>query len=267
MRIEFTKMHGAGNDYVYVNCLGSEKLPFDPAALARAVSPRRYSVGADGLVLICRADGADAFMRMFNADGSEGKMCGNAIRCVTRYLYDRGLCPRREMTIMTLSGEKRTAVNPDGSVTVEMGEARFGGHIRAARRGRAWDVTRVSPGNPHAVCFTERVDSFGLEALGPAFENAAVFGERVNAEFAELTDKGVKMRVWERGSGETLACGTGACAAVAAAVRLGRLPPDRETPVRLRGGTLYVTCTADFRLRLTGDAVAVYDGVYDYAEN
>ena len=268
MRIEFTKMQGAGNDYVYVDCLKYGAPPFDPTALARAVSPRRRSRGADGLVLICPTDEADAFMRMFNADGSEGRMCGNAIRCVARYLYDRGICPRRDMTILTLSGVKRTTVLPDGGVTVDMGKAEFGDRLRAALRGRAWEVTRVSTGNPHAVCFTERIDRLDLETLGPAFENAPVFGGRVNAEFAEIigTDE-LKMRVWERGSGETEACGTGACAVTAAAVKAGLLPPDTEITVHLKGGDLRVLCRPDYRLFLTGDATKVYDGVYEYAED
>lgn len=268
MKIEFTKMHGAGNDYVYVNCLDFDRLPFDPCLLAKTVSLRRYSIGSDGLVLICRDEKADAYMRMFNADGSEGMMCGNAVRCVARYLYDRGYCKKSDISIMTASGLKKTKINSDKSVTVDMGYALLGERSKLAICGRIWDVMRVSTGNPHAVCFCGDIDRLDLETIGPAFENAGPFGERVNAEFVKPAGGNrVKMRVWERGSGETLACGTGACASVAAAVKAGYLQFSTENEVELRGGTLRVVCTPDYRIYLTGDAVTVYDGVFEYAEN
>ena len=275
--LSFTKMHGAGNDYIYFNCLERELA--DPAAVAVALSPRRHAVGADGIVLICPSSVADAKMRMFNADGSEGKMCGNAIRCVARYLVERVGGFKDELTVETLSGIKRLTVNRDGdgafsSVSVEMGRAILEGRsIPVDADGlirdypltvgrKTWDITAVSMGNPHAVTFVKDTRRLSLEKIGPLFENHPFFPDRVNTEFVRVIDATeVEMRVWERGSGETLACGTGACAAVVAACINGKCPFDLPVTVRLPGGCLSVECRSDLTLTLTGDAAFVFDGV------
>ena len=278
MRIEFTKMHGIGNDYIYVNCLQKE-LP-DPAQAARAMSARRFSVGADGLVMICASDHADAKMRMFNADGSEGRMCGNAIRCVGKYLYEHGLVPKEQMVIETLSGDKRLTLKTDGgqvsAVGVDMGRASFAPQDIPAcsesplidaplsMQGADYRVTALSVGNPHQVIFTEGIDHLPLDKLGPGLENHPLYPERINTEFAQVTGPAaIKMRVWERGSGETFACGTGACATVAAAVKLGLVPADTEVTVTLLGGALRIRCDRDYNLYMTGPAATVYEGVYE----
>ena len=280
MRIHFTKMHGCANDYIYVNCL--DGIPFEPGRLSALMSPRHFSVGADGLVLICRSETADAKMRMFNLDGSEGKMCGNAIRCVGKYLYDNGLTDKTELDIETLSGIKHLSLSvTEGKaslVTVDMGYA----VLRAAEIpvvsesetvigsplsvcGTEYRITCVSMGNPHAVTFVPDTDTLDLEKIGPVFEHHPMFPERVNTEFIEILDRSnLKMRVWERGSGETWACGTGACAAVTAAVVNGYCDAEKPVTVHLIGGRLTITVSKDFRVRLTGGATKVYEGVYEY---
>ena len=276
-QFHFTKMQGAGNDYLYFNCLEKE-LP-DPEKIAVALSPRHHAVGADGIVLICRSGVADAKMRMFNADGSEGNMCGNAIRCVARYLVERVGGFSDVLSIETLSGIKRVTVNRDGngaflSATVEMGRAKLDGRsIPVDADGlirdyplpvgnRNWAITAVSMGNPHAVTFVKDTRRLNLEKIGPLFENHPFFPDRVNTEFVRVIDATeVEMRVWERGSGETLACGTGACAAVVAACINGKCPFDLPVTVRLPGGCLSVECRSDLTLTLTGDAAFVFDGV------
>ena len=281
MKIHFTKMHGCGNDYIYVNCLERE-LP-EPGKVSAAMSPRRSSVGADGLVMICSSGVADAKMRMFNLDGSEGKMCGNAIRCVGKYLYDNRLTTKTELTVETLSGIRRLTLHVEKdrvrSVTVDMGRADFraeaipavfmgSGEIVNAPvsvRGDGYRVTCVSMGNPHAVLFLPEVDTLPLETVGPDFENHENFPERINTEFIQILDRThLKMRVWERGSGETHACGTGACAAAAAAVKNGHCDFDAPITVHLLGGDLTVTVRKDYGIFLSGSAVKVYDGVYEY---
>lgn len=282
MKIEFTKMHGIGNDYIYVNCM--EKELDDPSGLAVAMSARRFSVGADGLVMICASAHADAKMRMFNADGSEGKMCGNAIRCVGKFLYDNRIITKKEITIETLSGDKQLVLETEGApgedtvrrVSVAMGQASFAPldipaasdkpMIDAPLRvdGQDYHVTALSVGNPHQVIFMEEIDSLPLEKIGPAFENHALYPERINTEFVQVTGKStLKMRVWERGSGETFACGTGACATVAAAVKLGLVPAGADIEVTLIGGVLTIRCDENFHLQMTGPAAKVYDGVYE----
>ena len=283
-RIAFTKMHGAGNDYIYID-LYSSPLDFDPADLARKMSPRHFSVGADGLVLILPSEVADARMRMFNLDGSEGKMCGNAIRCVAKYLSDHGLVKKDVLTIETLSGIKTLRLFYEKgvvtSVSVDMGKATFtpseipvlykGTEMIEAPvvvLGKEVKMTAVGMGNPHAVIFTEGVDELDLEKIGSHYENLAVFPERVNTEFVEvLGARLLKMRVWERGSGETYACGTGACATVAAAVKTGRAPIGEPITVRLIGGDLTITVDKDYRVTMTGGATEVYQGVYAYDED
>lgn len=274
----FTKMHGCGNDYIYFNCF--DGVPPEPGKLAEELSRRRFSVGGDGIVLICPSDVADAKMRMFNADGSEGKMCGNAIRCVGKYLYDNGMVSSEKLEIETLSGIKTLFLHISGgkvdTVTVDMGAPVFEtalipallpcekavGYEHDYACGR-YRITCVSMGNPHAVIFTDGIDSMDLEKYGPVFENDPAFPERVNTEFVEPVDSAtLKMRVWERGSGETLACGTGACAAVCAAAENGLVPQGKEITVRLRGGELYITYTGNTVL-MRGEAVKVYDGTLE----
>lgn len=279
MQIKFTKMHGCANDYIYVNCL--EGMDFDPNALAAEVSPRHFSVGADGLVCICPSEVADAKMRMFNLDGSEGKMCGNAIRCVGKYLYDNGICVKDSISIETLAGVKTLSLHAQGgkvnSVSVNMGCATFEAAdlpmsqdheaikqpIEVA--GKTWEFTGVSVGNPHAVILCDEIDSLELDKIGPLFENNELFPERVNTEFIQVLDsKHLKMRVWERGSGETYACGTGACASVAACVRNGICPVCENIQVDLTGGKLTIISDKEYNLTMTGPAVKVYEGVYEY---
>ena len=282
MKLYFTKMHGIGNDYVYVNCMQGQ--PADPNALARLVSPRHFSVGSDGLILICKSDVADVKMRMFNADGSEGKMCGNGIRCVGKYIYDYGLIERSRtsVTIETLSGIKQLFLNVNqkgvvDSVKVCMGKAALQPHeipVKADSpmihqpvlvNGETYFLTAVSMGNPHAVCFMDNIDTLNLEKLGPQFEHLSIFPERVNTEFVTIIDQThLQMRVWERGSGETYACGTGACATVVAAVLNGYCTYGAEVTVDLIGGSLRVIYDKDGTVYMTGPAQKVYDGVYEY---
>ncbi len=280
MKINFTKMHGIGNDYIYIDCF--KETVEDPSALSVKMSPRHFSVGADGLVLICPSDVADAKMRMFNADGSEGKMCGNAIRCVGKYLYDSGMVGKTDIKIETLSGIKELSLflGDDGKVTgarVYMGKAAtapkevpvlLGAKMKlypVQVQGKSYRLTAVSMGNPHAVCFDCDPDEVDLEKIGPDFENHPLFPERVNTEFAKVLDRHtIKMRVWERGSGETYACGTGACATVVAAVMCGYCPYDEDVTVKLRGGDLVIRYCSDGGVYMSGDAEKVYDGVYEY---
>ena len=272
--MHFTKMHGAGNDYIYVNCFGGE--PADPSALAVRLSDRHKGIGADGLVLICKSGVADAKMRMFNADGSEGKMCGNAIRCVGKYLYDRGMTEKRDLSIETLSGVKQLRLFvEDGKVTsarVDMGAAVFdparipvllpGSAVIGERvhiAGGVHTITCVSMGNPHCVVFAAP-EELDLEKIGPAFENSPLFPERINTEFVRVLRKNeLKMRVWERGSGETWACGTGACAVAVAAVLNGCADMNTPITVHLRGGDLVITYTGE-TVYMTGGATLVFWG-------
>lgn len=279
-KIPFVKMQGAGNDYIYIDCF-KNKID-DPAALARVMSPRRHSVGADGVILICPSDKADVKMRMFNLDGSEGKMCGNGIRCVGKYACENGLAEPPEITVETLSGIKRLTVHPENgtvrTVSVEMGVADFcTEHIPViytekqminaplTAGEKQYRITAVSMGNPHAVIFCDEVAALDLEAIGPLFEHHASFPEGVNTEFIRvISEAELEMRVYERGSGETLACGTGACAAVAAAVKNRLCRPDSEVTVHLLGGDLFITCRTDGSLLMRGGAEKVYEGVFSY---
>ena len=252
MKMEFSKMHGCGNDYVYVNCM--EKEVPNPGAVSEYVSHRRFGIGSDGLILIMPSDKADFRMRMFNADASEGKMCGNGIRCVAKYVYDKGLTDKTTFTIETLSGIKTIDVTlKDGKVaeaSVDMGKPvlkctdipMISDHFVFVDQGLviAEDVvyngTAVSMGNPHFVTFVDDVDSLDLEKLGPLFEHHKLFPEGVNTEFVQVIDKNtVKFRVWERGSGETWACGTGTGATETALNQLGICPPGAYVNVALLG--------------------------------
>ena len=278
--LKFTKMHGIGNDYVYVNCF--KETVSDPEKLSIFVSDRHFGVGSDGLVLIMPSDKADFRMRMFNADGSEGMMCGNATRCIGKYVYDNGMTDKTDITLETKSGIKRLKLFvKDGkveTVLVDMGKA----IIKPADipvkseldtfisqkitvNGKEETVTCVSMGNPHCVLFTDTpVDTIELEKIGPYFENHELFPERINTEFANiLDDHTVKMRVWERGSGETWACGTGACAAAVAACLNGYCKQGEEITLKLRGGDLAITYNEDGTVLMRGPAAKVFDGELD----
>lgn len=279
MTRKFYKMHGCGNDYVYFDCLDE---PFaDPEKAAVRLSDRHFGIGGDGIVLICPSEIADAKMRMFNADGSEGKMCGNAIRCIGKYLYDFFRTNKTVLKIETLSGVKTLRLNVENgktqSVEVGMGapilEAKQipvalegdgeGGKIVARETeiaGGRYAITCVSMGNPHCVVFTENPYALELEKIGPLFENAPIFPDRVNTEFVRVVGKNeLDMRVWERGSGETWACGTGACAAAVAAVLNGFAGKGEEVSVRLRGGTLKIRWD-EGGVYMTGGATLVFSG-------
>lgn len=276
-QLHFTKMHGIGNDYIYVHC--PDGLDFDPCAVAKKLSPRHTSVGADGLVLMLPSDTADYTMRMFNADGSEGGMCGNAIRCVGKYLYDNGILRKTRMRIETKTGIRDLEVYPDDgdkvvSVKVDMGQAsldpRDVPHAMPEPMintpvDTPWGTFRATAlmvGNPHAVIWTDDVSAFPLNELGAHWQRDPLFPQRVNMEVARvIDDRTLEMRVYERGSGETYACGTGASATVAAAVLCGCCKPDTDVTVRLVGGELTIRCTPDLHLYMTGTATKVYDGV------
>jgi diaminopimelate epimerase len=280
--MRFTKMQGTGNDYVYVNCF-DQPIPSDPAKLARQVSDRHFGIGADGLILICPSESADARMRMFNADGSESEMCGNGIRCVAKYVYDHGLCPKKSLRIETGRGVLALDLDVAGDrvrrVRVDMGEpilepgrvptrlpgnpAVLGGaaaHVLLSVAEDSFMVTCVSMGNPHCVLFVDRVSDDLVHTFGPLVEINRNFPNRVNVEFVEvLSPTELRMRVWERGSGETLACGTGACAVCVAAVLTGRT--DRKVVIHLRGGDLELEWKANNNhVYLTGEAVEVFSG-------
>lgn len=276
MKLKFTKMHGCGNDYIYFNCFAQEVA--DPEALSIRLSDRHFGIGGDGIVLICPSETADAKMRMFNADGSEGKMCGNATRCIGKYMYDHGMIDKPEMTLETLSGIKvlkMTAENGTiASVTVDMGKAIlkpadipacYDGDTAVAVPlevdGVPYAVTCVSMGNPHCVVFVDDdVNTLDLPKIGPSFERHEKFPERINTEFIRvIDDHTLQMRVWERGSGETWACGTGACAAAVAAVLNGYCPKGEDILVHLRGGDLTIRYTDDAVL-LSGSATTVFEG-------
>ncbi len=279
-KIKFTKMHGIGNDYIYINCF--EQKVENPNELAIKMSPRRFSVGADGVILICPSDVADAKMRMFNLDGSEGKMCGNGIRCVGKYIYDNNIAHQSVVTVETLSGIKTLEIadkcGKAETITVDMGTPELTpSKIPAVAEGNAiinqpitvagrqYRITAVSMGNPHAVVFCDEIDSLNLEKIGPDFEHHAMFPEQVNTEFIRVINKNtLQMRVWERGSGETLACGTGACASVVAAVKNGYCKQNEEITVHLAGGDLFITYAADGRVFMRGGAEKVFDGEYEF---
>ncbi len=272
-RLRFTKMHGIGNDYVYVDCFSQPVT--DPAALARRVSPRRTAVGSDGLILICPSHVADCRMEMYNADGSRGERCGHGIRCVGKYVSDHGLVPKETLRVETDAGIKlltlRTRAGHVDAVTVDMGEPILDGpRIPVAAEGRVinapldvdgktYHVTCVSMGNPHCVLFVPSVDDLALEQLGPRFEQHPFFPKRVNTEFVKvISRKELRMRVWERGSGETAACGTGACAVLVATVLNDK--SERRAVVHLNGGDLEIEWNADNHVFMTGPAEEVFSG-------
>jgi diaminopimelate epimerase len=275
--LKFYKMQGIGNDYVYINCF--EKDIENPNELSVKVSDRHFGIGSDGLILLRPSKAADLKMSMFNADGSEGRMCGNGIRCVGKLAYMLGLVNSESITVETLSGIKLLKLNVvDGkviSVRVDMGSPTLEREkvpviyseprvVNAPIRvgGKEYRITCVSMGNPHAVIFTENIDDIEIEKIGPLFEKNPIFPESVNTEFVEiLGSKDLKMRVWERGSGETLACGTGACAVTVAACINGISPRNEDINVHLRGGVLTIKCTND-SVWMTGPAELVFTGTY-----
>ena len=277
--MKFTKMQGIGNDYVYVNCF--EETVADPERVSEIISDRHFGIGADGLVLIMPSDKADFRMRMFNADGSEGNMCGNATRCIGKFVYDNHLTDKTSITLETRSGIKKLTLYPENgkvkTVLVDMGKAvlkpadipmNVSGDTFINKPitvdGKEVFITAVSMGNPHAVTYVDDVDSLELEKIGPSFENHPLFPERVNTEFIKILDEStMQMRVWERGSGETWACGTGACAATAASVLNGYFPHDKEITVKLRGGDLFITYKSDGTVLMRGPAEAVFTGEID----
>ncbi len=276
--MRFTKMHGAGNDYVYINCF-EERFPADVAALAIEVSNRHFGIGGDGLVLICPSEVADARMRMFNADGSEAEMCGNAVRCVAKYLYDHGIVRREAFTIETGRGVLTLLCEVDNGrvrqVRVNMGAPILKSadipttlpgdppiRQKLSAAGREFEVTCVSMGNPHCVTFVDEINDDWVLRVGPAVERHSAFPRRTNAEFIQVVSPTeFRMRVWERGSGETLACGTGACASAVAGVLAGRT--QRQVTAHLRGGDLHLEWAASGEVFLTGPATEVFSGVFE----
>ena len=265
--MKFTKMQGLGNDYVYVNCF--EETVNDPEKLAIAVSDRHFGIGSDGLILITPSEVADCRMRMFNEDGSEGSMCGNGIRCVGKYAYDHGIVDKPQISVETLGGIKyldmRIADGKVKTVKVDMGIPQLTSELpeKIQVDGKKLEFTGIDVGNPHAVYYVDDVDSLDLKKIGPAFEMHERFPDRVNSEFIRVIDRRhLQMRVWERGSGETWACGTGACAAVTAAVLNGFCPRDEDVTVHLRGGDLTIRYT-EGAVYMTGRAVKVFDGGWD----
>jgi diaminopimelate epimerase len=273
--MKFTKMQGLGNDYVYVNCL--DQTIDNPKEVARFVSDRHFGIGSDGLVLIMKSDNADFRMRMFNSDGSEAEMCGNAIRCVGKYVFDNKLTQSTKIKIETLSGIKilDMSVREDKVylVTVDMGEPILNPKNIPVVSDKelfvsepvtiddiVYMVTCVSMGNPHAISYVKDVQNFPLEVTGPKMETNKLYPKKINSEFVQVIDRNtLKMRVWERGAGETLACGTGACAVLVASVLNGL--SERKATIKLLGGDLIIEWNeADNHVYMTGPAVKVFDG-------
>ena len=278
--MKFTKMHGIGNDYIYINGFEGDIVPEEMIEEIVAMSDRHKGIGGDGVIFIMSSDVADAKMRMFNADGSEGKMCGNGIRCVGKYIYEHDISHNNPLKIETASGIKtlnlEVAQGKVESVTVDMGSPILDPKLIPVDldveqvinyplvvNGQEYMITCVSMGNPHCVIFTEGIDYLDLESIGPLFENNPIFPERTNTEFIEIIDdKTMKMRVWERGSGETLACGTGASASVVAAIYNNIFTRNQEIKVILKGGELYITLTSDNHVFMRGSATEVFTGEY-----
>ncbi len=275
-RLKFTKMHGAGNDYIYINCF--EETVKNPEKLAIKVSDRHFGIGSDGLILISPSDKADFKMNIYNADGSEGMMCGNGIRCVSKYVYDNGMTDKDEISVETRSGIKLIKMNVENgkvvSARVNMGEpileaekipTKFDGENVIRQKltidEKEYEVTCVSMGNPHCIVYVDDVKNIDLEKIGPKFENNEMFPERINTEFVHVvSDTELDMRVWERGSGETLACGTGSCAVTVASVLCGYCKRNTEIKINLLGGTLTDIWTDGGDVYMTGPAATVCTG-------
>ena len=278
--MKFTKMQGIGNDYVYVNCF--EETIADPSAVARFDSDRHFGIGSDGLILVKPSDVADCEMDMYNLDGSQGAMCGNGIRCVAKFAYDHGIVNKKNITVNTKSGIKYLDLDiKDGKVSSV--KVNMGSPILTAKmipvvsdkeqvinqpldvNGTIWNITAVSMGNPHAVTYMEDVNSLDIEKVGPMFENHINFPDRINTEFVKVIDRRtLQMRVWERGSGETLACGTGACAVAVASTLNGLVDEDVPITVKLLGGDLQILWNRQENLvYMTGPATTVFEGEID----
>ena len=279
MEIKFTKMHGCGNDYVYINCFEQEIS--SPGKLSMILSDRRYSIGGDGIILICKSEIADAKMRIFNKDWSEGKMCGHGIRCVAKYLFDHGIVKEKSgIKIETLSGVKIIDIIDNSAkedlIKVDMGKASLNPNDLPAIFGKdkiinekitlgdeTFNITCVSMGNPHCIIFCDEVYSAKVKEIGSKLSSHKMFPEGVNVEFVSVVDKNnITMRVWERGSGETLACGSGSCASVVAAVENGFCNKNEDVTVHLRGGKLVVNYT-DEKVYLIGSAVKAFEGTIE----
>ncbi len=284
--IEFTKMEGLGNDYIYVNCVDKSDEEIDYISqLTPQMSDRHFGIGSDGLILICKSDTADFKMRMYNQDGSQAEMCGNGIRCVGKYVFDRGLTNKTNITIETLAGIKELSIYGQDSVanniTVNMGEPIFKEelipckandtknyndeiipHLKIKELDEDFDFTCVSMGNPHAVTIVKDVSNFDVEKYGSIIEHDEHFPRYTNVEFVEIVDSTtIKMRVWERGSGETLACGTGACASAVSCMLNNLVNSNQEITVKLLGGDLKIKW--DKNVYMTGPANFVFDGTYN----
>lgn len=273
--MKFTKMHGIGNDYVYVNCF--EESVKNPAEVSKFVSDRHFGIGSDGLILISPSATADFRMNIYNADGSQAEMCGNGIRCVAKYVYDYGLTDKTEISVETLAGIKYLRLQVENgkvaSVEVNMGAPILESkeipvaveespvvNVPVEVKGKIYHMTCVSMGNPHAIIFMNNVKDLDIEAIGPYFENHTVFPKRTNTEFVEVLDRNaVNMRVWERGSDETLACGTGACATTVACILNDKT--ENEVTVHLLGGDLKIRWDREAnQVYMTGPATVVFDG-------
>ena len=276
--MKFTKMHGIGNDYVYVNCF--KETVEQPSEMAIKVSDRHFGIGSDGLILIKPSEMADGKMEMYNADGSQGAMCGNGIRCVAKYMYDYGITDKTSISVETKSGIKYLDLTiKDGkvdTVKVNMGTPILKAvdiPVRSEKEqvidepvmvdGKEWKITCVSMGNPHAITYIDDVKNLEIEKIGPKFENHEIFPDRVNTEFVRVIDRNtVEMRVWERGSGETLACGTGACAVAVSSILNGLT--EEEVTVKLLGGDLKIFWDrTENKVYMTGSATTVFDGEID----
>ena len=278
--MKFTKMQGIGNDYVYVNCF--EETVKDPSAVAKFVSDRHFGIGSDGLILIKPSEIADCEMDMYNLDGSQGAMCGNGIRCVAKYVYDYGIVDKTSISVATKSGIKYLDLTVENG-KVSLVKVNMGSPILHAKQipvvaeteqvidapievdGETYRITAVSMGNPHAIVFMDEIENLEIEKIGPAFENHVFFPDRVNTEFVKVLDEHtVQMRVWERGSGETLACGTGACAVAVASILNGHVDGDAPVTVKLLGGDLQIYWSRqDNLVYMTGPATTVFDGEID----
>lgn len=273
--MKFAKMHGAGNDYIYIDCF-AQKIE-NPRDLSKKLSDRHFGIGADGIVLIKPSVIADCFMDIYNADGSRAQMCGNAVRCTAKYIFDNKI-QNSTILVETLSGIKTVEIiREDGLAVggrVNMGKPILNGRQIPTRYGTSivkqeklninnkdYEITCVSMGNPHCVVFCNDIETLDLKTIGPLFERHEVFPERINTEFAEILDKNhLKMRVWERGSGETLACGTGACAVAVASVINGICSKNNEITVQASGGVLKVQWNENDNVYLSGNAIKVFDG-------
>lgn len=277
--MKFTKMHGIGNDYVYVNCF--KETVEHPSEMAIKVSDRHFGIGSDGLILIKPSEVADGKMEMYNADGSQGAMCGNGIRCVAKYMYDYGITDKTSISVETKSGIKYLDLTiKDGkvdTVKVNMGTPILKAvdiPVRSEKEkvidesvmvdGKEWKITCVSMGNPHAITYIDDVKNLEIEKIGPKFENHEIFPDRVNTEFVRVIDRNtVEMRVWERGSGETLACGTGACAVAVSSILNGLT--EEEVTVKLLGGDLKIFWDrTENKVYMTGSATTVFNGEIDF---